>query len=333
MPGFEEVGDDIDSFFKTGELPASLQGEYKPPPTTEESAETSTQTSESSTVAEPPKGEEAPAGTTPSTSTPQTPAAPTQQPQTDYSDLIRQQEATLKGLQKQLTDMQAAKQAEIDAANAPVMPDPEKDPLGYLTFQIKQVGDQVKAMKDEQVASQKEAQQKTQETEQQTQFRQFIDGVNGKVQEHLQTFADFDPKTKTSADYTAAYQHLVDMRTSDYMAMGFSKQEALAAVGQEEIRIAANAMREGKNPGVVAYELAKRHGYVPKVQTAQNPNPEAKLDSIKKGLETSGAERGTPPPTYSTDSVKSMNHKQLTDAVENHWDEMFGRSKSKGIFD
>lgn len=312
MP-FESVPDDIESFFNTGELPASLQGEASSA-TTQQTASEQLAPSESSVVADPQTGAEAATGTTPPAET--TPPAAPVQPQVDYAAQVAQQQKTLDALTKTLADMQAAKQREIDEANKPVIPDKATDPLGYLDHRIKEVANAIEAMG--------KAQQKTvQETEQQTQFRQFVDTVNSKVAEFKQGTTDYDD----------AYKHLVSLRINDYTKMGYTADAARQLVGQEEARLAATALEEGKNPAQVAYDLAKSHGYVPKVKSAPIVPPESKLDSIKKGLETTGAERGAPPPRYSTDAIKDMSNAQLTDAVENHWEEMFGKSKGKGIFD
>ena len=316
MPGFEEVDADIDSFFKTGELPASLQAEVTPPTPPADGGESTPPVTAPEGENTPPSGESTPPVSQPATQTP-----PVEAPKTAVDDatqqLIRLQQQKLDDLQRTLGNLQKAEQDRIAEANKPVAPDPEKDPLGYLTYQIKQVGDQVQAMQQAQTQTQTE-------TAQQTQMRQFVDAVNGQVNSFKGTVTDYDD----------AYKHLVDLRTRDYQMQGYSADEARGLVGQEELRIAASAMQQGKNPAQVAYELAKSHGYVPKaVKPAQTDTPASKLDSIKKGLETTGAERGAPPPTYSTEAVKNMSNTQLTDAVENHWEEMFGKSKSKGIFD
>lgn len=299
--GFEALPDDIESFFSTGELPASLQAASTPPaetPPVEAAAEASTPPVETSAADTPPPA--APAANTP-----------------DYSAAIAAQQAKLDALMKQMTDMQAAERAKLEEANKPVAPDPEKDPLGYLTYQIQQVGDQVKAMQTAQ-------QQSAQQTEQKTAQQQFQEAIVGMVEEYK----------KTQPDYVDAYKYLIDLRKDDFRLRGMSQSAIQQALAAEEGNILQNAIQQQKNPAEVAYALAKRYGYVQKAANNEPPEKQAasKLDAIKKGMETTGVDRAAPPASYSTDSVKEMNGKQLQDAVENHWHEMFGKSSSKDIF-
>lgn len=316
MP-FEEVGADIDAFFNSGgELPDSLKGEYTPPP-----EEPTPPAEEPSPNVGAPTGAEKTTPVAPAENATPPADGPKELPQTsvpDYSQQLQRQQATLDALTKTLTDMQQAKAAAEAEANRPVMPDKATDPLGYLDYQINQVKESIAALAQSQ-------QQQTKETTEQTQIRQFFDAVNESVVEFK----------KTNEDYPDAVQYLMNLRARDLSMMGYGPDQVKQQVDQEAARIAATAMQNGKSPAAAAYELAKSHGYTPKtpVKSTQTVTPESKLDSIKKGLETTGAERGAPPATYSTESVKNMSNSQLTDAVENHWEEMFGKSKGKGIFD
>jgi hypothetical protein len=296
--GFEALPDDIESFFNTGEVPEGLKGEMTPvePVEVETPVEAAVPVEPQEPAADP--------------VVPATPAP-------DYSSALASQQQKLDALVKQLSDMQAAEKAKIDEANKPIEPDPQKDPLGYLTHQIKQVGDQVKAMQDSQVQSK-------QQTEQQTAAQKFQEAVVGMVEEYK----------KTTPDYMDAYKYLIDLRTADFQVRGMSPSEIQQALGAEEGNILQNAIRQGKNPAELAYTLAKKYGYVQKSAAAVPAEKAAgsKLDTIKKGMETAGVERAAPPSTYSTDAVKGMNTNQLNEAVEHHWDEMFGRPGNKSIF-
>jgi len=304
--GFEALPDDIESFFSTGEVPESMKGEMTPPaddtpPVESVDVETREAPKESVTT-------EHHAETTPPVEQPKAP---------DYSQAIAAQQQKLDALVKQLTDMQAAEKAKIEEANKPVAPDPNVDPLGYLTHQIKQVGDQVKAMQDTAVQSK-------QQTEQEKAQQTFRDTVIEMIEDYK----------KITPDYMDAYKYLIDLRTDDFRLRGMSQSAIQQALAAEEGNILQNAIQQQKNPGELAYALAKRYGYVQKAAAVVPPEQQAgsKLDAIKKGMETAGVERGAPPATYSTAAVKDMSPKQLTDAVENHWEEMFGRSNSKSIF-
>jgi len=307
---WEDVPADVDAFFQTGELP---KGSGDEPPASSSQTEDQVETGSSVEAA---TSVEA-AVTPPAESSTVTEPAP-QAPTNPYAEeLIRQQQATLDRLTKQLADMQKAQADAAAEANKPAPIDPEKDPLGYLTQQIKAVGDQVEAMKTAQTQAQ-------QETTQQAQQRQFIESVNTQIE----AFKAKQP------DYLDAYNHLVGLRTADYKLRGLTEQQIQQAIGAEEMQILQGAAAQRKNPAELVYALAKQYGYQQKSTQVVPPEKkaESKLDIIKKGLETTGADRGAPPPTYSTESLKEMSGAQLTDAVANHWEEMFGRSGNKGIF-
>src|SRR6478752_7242681 len=145
---WEDVPADVDAFFQTGELPKG-SGDEPAPAETVTPTETPVETAASVETADTPPAE-------PSTVTEPAPQAPTN----PYAEeLIRQQQATLDRLTKQLADMQKAQADAAAEANKPAPIDPEKDPLGYLTQQIKAVGDQVEAMKTAQTQAQQETAQ------------------------------------------------------------------------------------------------------------------------------------------------------------------------------
>lgn len=302
---FEEVPKDIDSFFETGEVPASLQAEVT------KQAETP--------VDAPVEGATPPAETaTPPADAPKADPAPAPATNPYADELIRQQQAKLDELTRTLNGLVAEKQRAAEEAAKPAPIDPKTDPLGYLTQQINAVGDQVKAM-------QQQTAQTTEKTAQEVAAQRFVSTVNDQVH-------SFE---KDHTDYQDAYKHLIGLRTADYQLRGMTPDQIQQAIANEEIQIAQGALRQGKNVAEVTYALAQRYGYQAKTApvTAPAEKAESKLDTIKKGMETSGvSERSSPPPTYSTDAIKSMSDAQFQDAVANHWDEMFGRPKGGGIF-
>lgn len=299
---WEDVPDDVDAFFKTGELPANAE---------------TTKVDDPPIVDTPPADDPSKEGKPDADASVVPPVETTPAPNPYADELIRQQQATLDRLTKQLADMKKAQDDAAAEAAKPAPIDPKEDPLGYLTQQIKSVGDQVKAMQDAQAQSQ-------QETAQQTQARQFMESVNAQIE----AFKAKQP------DYLDAYKHLVDLRTADYKLRGMTEAQIQQAIGTEELQIVQGAAAQRKNPAEVVYALAKQYGYQQKSTQDVPPEKkvESKLDTIRKGLETTGGTRAAPPSQYSTEAVKEMSAQQLHDAVENHWDEMFGRSGNKGIF-
>src|SRR6478752_5559726 len=216
--GFEALPDDIESFFSTGEVPESMKGEMTPP-----ADDTPPVESADPNIDAPKSGAE-------TTTTPPVTGEPTPESkapaQPDYSQAIAAQQQKLDALMKQLTDMQAAEKAKIEEANKPVAPDPNVDPLGYLTHQIKQVGDQVKAMQDTAVQSK-------QQTEQEKATQAFRETVVGLIEDYK----------KTVPDYMDAYKYLIDLRTADFQVRGMTPSEIQQSLAAEEGNILQNAIR------------------------------------------------------------------------------------------
>lgn len=236
--------------------------------------------------------------------------APAPVPSTAHYDrLLKAQQEQADLLKQQLADLQA----KFTKATETPAPDEATDPLGFLAHQMKAIQAKMDAM-------QTGAQQTQQQSAEQQQFNAFINTVNAQV-------AEF--KKMNAPDYDAAYKHLVDTRVADYTDRGLDAKAAREAVSKEEMDIAAKAVQMGKNPAELCYNMAKRYGYVsPKPAVA----PENKLDTIKKGLETSkDLERAAPPATLTQTNLREMSDKDLDKMVQGgEWETLFG--KNKGIF-
>lgn len=286
---YEELPEDIAAFFSSG---GELPESLKPAPV--------------EAVATP-----APAPTPAPEAVVDAPApAPTPAPAGDpyAARLIADRDAQIKQLSDSLADLKA----KIERANEPAAPDPNTDPLGHLTHQFKTLQKQLDTL----IGAQTE--QATM-TVQERQAQAFFAKVNGDI-------ADFKG---THADYDKAYEHLVKMRTQDYIDMGMTREEAGNAMGQEEMQIVQRALHAGKNPGAVAYGMAQRYGYK---APAPTPAPENKLDTIKKGIAASETVKSGNPPEVdvSLENLETLSDSALNKQVEDNWEGLFG--KKKGIF-
>lgn len=203
-------------------------------------------------------------------------------------------------------------QDQLAAINKPKAPDMETDPVGYLTFQMKEMQDAIKALSEG--TATKSAEQE------QTQARDaFLNNVNSAIN-------DFK---KTHDDYDAAYKHLRTTRESDLAEAGYTKNEIFERLNREEFDVALRAVQTGKSPAEVAYAMAKRAGYA-----SAKLDGTPKIDQIRKGLEAAKGvpSGGTPKTDVTLDSLKTASNADINDMVENNWDKIFGRSNSKSIF-
>lgn len=308
---FEPLPADYEAFFKTGVLPDSLKTVTTPP------ASTAAASAPASAPAAATSGN---AGTPAASTTGTPPSSPAQAAGASPIDLSVYERVIAEGDRQRgvLETQLKALQEQVTKLTATPAPDPTTDPLGFINHQMKTLQDQIAAL----TKTQTEAQTAQQNGALQ---QQFINSVNQSITQFKQTTPDYD----------AAYKHMIDMRTQDYLDSGMTKQEALAAVAADEVAIATRATQQGKNPAEIVYGMAKRYGYTP---AAPKTEPTNKLEQIQKGMEaaktvdtgrSSAGDVGAPG-EVTVESLENMGDDALTEMVMNNWEKITGRSK--GIF-
>lgn len=206
------------------------------------------------------------------------PPAPSPNVNAEASDILRQ---SLEAAHQRVGELQASLEA-LQRPTAPAQspaPDPETDPLGHLLHKIETMS---KALNEVQTQLSDQREHQTQLT----QFQQFQNQVN--------TLRD--QFAKDHADFGDAYAHLRQARTADLKLYGYQPADIQKTLLQEEITLSQNAIRQGKNPAEVVYDMAKRHGYTPKgAAPAPAPTtPDAKLTSIQQAQQASKSLPSTP---------------------------------------
>jgi myosin heavy subunit len=173
---------------------------------------------------------------------------------------LRQTQAELSQMRQQLQQFEALRQ-EIEQQRAQTRQQQEEsefntDPLGAIRKQLGAL--------EQKVAQPVQAQQHVQDE------AQLFQAIASQVNEYK----------KSSPDYDDALQHVIEARRSELVQMGANEYEAQQRVAMEAQEIALNALRSGRNPAAVVYELAKLRGYSAK----QVSN---KLQTVAKGQEAS----------------------------------------------
>lgn len=114
-----------------------------------------------------------------------------------------------------------------------------------------------------------------------------------KQQESMQQFVrNYAEKAtefaKTTPDFKEAYSYVMQSRMEEFIAAGYSKQDALNLVHEDEAAIVANAFRQDANPAERIYKLAELRGYKKssKEQDIKSANKQ-KIDSLEKGIKAS----------------------------------------------
>lgn len=251
MPLDSNLSPEEIKFFETGELQPGMAPAPEPDPTPEAQA-----------VAAPAAQAPAPA---PAVEPPA--AAPTPNPeiQNEAAAILRQ---ALEEAQRKVGQLEANIQALQQKPEPQLEPEPgDDDPLGQMMHKLNLVTKTVTDLQARLVEQQSQQQELTK-------FQQF----QQQVQVLRNQFA------KTHADFNDAYNHVRAARVADLKMFGYSEADIQKALFQEEVQLAQNAVRMGKNPAEVVYEMAKRHGYAPKsaATPAAPATPDGKLASIQQ---------------------------------------------------
>lgn len=234
-----------------------------------------------------------------------------QQIQNEAADILRQ---SLAEAQQRVGALEANIQQLQQAQREPLAqaPDKDTDPLGFMTHQLETINKQVA---DFQAAL---VQQQTQQT-QLGQFQQF--------QQQVSLLRD--QFAKATPDFPDAYTHIRNARTSDLRAFGLTDDKIQQAMFQEEAILAQNAIRQGKNPAEVIYDMAKRHGYVAKA-AATPAAPDAKLAAVQQAQNASKTLPSTPVlEDITVDGLKGASDDDLNKLIadEKMWAKIVGADK------
>jgi len=185
-----------------------------------------------------------------------------EQKRLELSRKIEEQNRQTEALKHQLdTLMQFVKpQSQEPETKAP---NKDEDPIGYYSHQMetlnKTVAEQQKYLK--------------QQSEQQLQAQKVNDFV-AKYRKSGQEFAE------QQADFADAYKFLEQARLQEYQAMGYSQEESVRFLREDEMALAVKAYQDGVNPGERLYAAAKARGFALQ-------NKPSKLDAVERGLKNS----------------------------------------------
>lgn len=231
--------------------------------------------------------------------------------------------ANMKAVIRQMLDQSPAKQP---AAAEPEVPDVNENPVGFFMAKL---AEQQKVIEELRTGSQ--------QTRQQIEQRQHEEQFWSRVQ-HSEVEA-----RKSISDYDAAVEHLEKGRIAELELLlpddsevaqqaaqeaGFKTvaQLRVATLNQDRTSIAAQAMRSGRSPAEVYYQLAKQRGYAPKpaksqmsaVEATRAGQAAAKTLSAGRGEANSGAL-----------SIKDLADLYITDPERA--DREFKRARERGL--
>ncbi len=230
-----------------------------------------------------------PAAPQPAAESPQVPLAALHEERRKRAEI----EAERQQLREQLEQFQRA----IQQAQAPQPPDPEQDPVGYLSFQNQQLQTQVQQMAEWRAQQERERQA-------QTQYATLTQTVAAAEQAYRAKTPDYDQ--------AAAYAlQMEDKRLSAFYPDPAVRAQVLRT---EAAQLLAQLVREGRDPAEGLYQMARNMGYAaaapapaPPAAPAPAPAPApasaaptaaTAAETIQRGLKqqtVSGAGGSTPP--------------------------------------
>lgn len=144
---------------------------------------------------------------------------------------------------------QPATQVQPEPVAAREIPDADKDALGA----IKMTAEEVKLLSDFKKRVEAQETAAAQERE--------IAGAASLMEIEFR---------KTTPDYDIAAQALLRARVGELVATGRNPVQAAQIARQDMLGLAAQALREGRNPAEIVYSLARGRGYVPQPTPQQH---------------------------------------------------------------
>jgi hypothetical protein len=174
----------------------------------------------------------------------------------------------------------------------------EEDPLGALKYE----NDQLKKQVEEVNTGVKKTQDEWQRTQQYQSFAQHVQSQEASYKQQAQ-------------DYDQAIAYLKDVRLQDYADLGYTQEDATAALQSEILGLAQAAVQKGKNAADVAYKMAQRYGY--KSGKARFDAEVSKLERLAKGQEASKSLAGGKADVdVSLDALSQLDDEQLNALIK-----------------
>lgn len=211
-----------------------------------------------------------------------------EQEERSYKAALKEERELRKQIQQELAEQREAAKKMSEAVEKLVLGKPQsdevqipsydEDPLGHLNAKLEMANKRIEQLSNFEKQSTENA---TQSARQQRLMADY--------QSNAMAFAKDNP------DFGQAYQYLVTEMHKDFMAQGYSDQEARDAVVRNEMQLAESQMSRRENPAKVIYELAKRRGYQQQPQKAPQNNLQEnkeKVDRVERGIKASRSLNG-----------------------------------------
>jgi hypothetical protein len=214
-----------------------------------------------------------------------------------------------KALKSEMDQLRAEIAALKNPPKAPApIPEFQDDPKAYVDHKAQSVVERLEATSKQVEEAQKTAQMSAQQAER-VQFQNYLQ----------QTEAQFVAQTP---DYYDALGHIRQIRAKQLQVFdpNITQEQIRDVIIREEMGLAEQIARQGRNPSQTAYEIAKAYGYTPKA-AQQAAAAIAELPKV------AGPKQLPPDQTLGTGSAPVDDTTGEPDAFEQAFGEMFGKKK------
>jgi hypothetical protein len=196
--------------------------------------------------------------------------------------------------------------------NPPKQPAPQPefndDPKGYIDHQAKSVVERLEAT-SKQI---EEAKRTAEMSAQQAEHVQFVNYLQ-------QAEAQFVAQTP---DYHEALTHIRQIRAKQLKVFdpNINDDQVRDTIIREEMGLATQLAKQGRNPAQTAYQIAQAYGYTPKQAAAQQ-------EAAPELPKVAGPKQLPPDQTLGSGSAPVEDATDITDSFDKAFSEMFGKRK------
>jgi hypothetical protein len=212
----------------------------------------------------------------------------------------------MKALEQEIQRLKAP--APAPKAEPPAAPDFTQDPKAYVDHKVQAALEQLET-------GLKPVQQKAEAAEANSAETRFFTHLQNAEQSFV----------ATNPDYYDALGHLRNLRAAEIRLLDpdVTQEQMGQLLQREELTLAANILRSGRNPSEVAYNLAKARGWAPKAppKPPEEKKPELKLPDVPE------PKKLPPDLTLGTGTGSPVQADDNDDPFESAWKEVFGARK------
>jgi len=185
-------------------------------------------------------------------------------------------------------------------AQQPKPPSFDEDPIGAMRNGVEST--------QAELAQLKAWHQQQAQIQEQTAYRQnYLAQIENAVSQAESEFVQETP------DYLDAVGHLKAQRASQLKALGMPLDQIVNYIRNEAFQIAETALRSGRNPAEIAFEMAKASGWVKKAQAQ-----DTKMQTLQKGVKAASSlgSGGAPQGNLTIEALASMSESEFDAALK-----------------